>query len=75
MSVADGAEPPATESTPSVLRAATRFVILRIPPARAVHSRRVCAVGLRLEQRLDAHGVRRIRNGDRAGAGVLAARP
>ena len=32
---------------------------------------RVCAVLLRLEQRLDAHGLRRLRSGDRAGAGFL----
>ena len=32
MGVADGVETPATESTPSVLRAAARFVLLRILP-------------------------------------------
>ena len=41
------------------------------PSARGLHNRWVCVVDLRLEQRLDAHGLCRLRSGDRAGAGFL----
>ena len=56
-----------------MLRAAARFGFLRVLPL-GMCIVRVRAVVLRLEQRLDAHGVCRFRHWDRTGAGILAAR-
>ena len=51
------------------------FLVLEGPAARDVHSWRVCAFVLRLEQCLDAHSVCLFRNWNRTGAGIPATGP